>query len=189
MTDKKPVATKKPTKKKVVKKEPTPAKVELISYGVKMIIPIDDYANIQPEIVVKADRVETAHDYIAPHMNKLWKEYYLVGQRRPEPEPVAKPEPAPVPEPQPEPAPVQTQTPVAPEEVVKPEVANQPPDSNVALIKATQAIESCLSLEAFDLINDQVEKSVKLTAEDKTTLGPVLEKKYNELFKVANNLK
>jgi len=188
MTDKKPVATKKPTKKRVIKKEPAPAKVakvELISYSVKMIIPIDDYANIQPEIVVKADRVETAHNYIAPHMNKLWKEYYLVGQRRPEPAPEARPEPAP----QPEPAPVQTQTPVAPEEVVKPEVANQPPDSNVALIKATQAIESCLSLEAFDLINDQVEKSVKLTAEDKTTLGPVLEKKYNELFKVANNLK
>ena len=49
-----------------------------------MVIPTGQYANIQPEIIVKGGTVEEAHDYIAPHMNKLWKEYYLINERRPE---------------------------------------------------------------------------------------------------------
>ena len=70
---------------KAYKKLMSKPKVELISYSMKMVIPTGNYANIQPEIVVKAGTVEEAHDYIAPHFNKLWKEYYLCNERRPEP--------------------------------------------------------------------------------------------------------
>jgi hypothetical protein len=58
-----------------------------------------------------------------------------------------------------------------------------PPTSSVALIKATKAIESCLSVDALDIIDKQVANSVKLTDEDKAALLPLMEKKYAELDK------
>jgi hypothetical protein len=139
--------------KKVVEKP----KVELISYSMKMVIPTGNYANIQPEIVVKAGTVEEAHDYIAPHFNKLWKEYYLCSERRPEP---VKPQYPPV---QTNPTSTVTNaTPSTPE--------GSAPVSSVAFTKASQAIASCLSMEALDIIQKQIENSVKLTLEDKPEL-------------------
>jgi len=131
-------------------------KVKLVSYAIKMVIPLERYANIQPEIIVKGGTLEEAHAYCSGHLNKLWKEYYMITERRETPEPVKPP--------------------VAPEII-----AQQPPASSVALSKATQAIQSCLSLEALDLIAVQVEKSVKLTNEDKNALGPILATKFEEL--------
>jgi hypothetical protein len=139
-------------------------KVELISYSMKMVIPTGNYANIQPEIVVRAGTVEEAHDYIAPHFNKLWKEYYLVSERRPEP---AKP--------------------VAQALVKEQEKANQmPPASSVAFTKASQAIASCLSIEALDIIAKQIEVSVKLTPEDKKILVDILNQKHGDLSATKN---
>jgi len=181
---------------------PTPkpkAKVTLVSYAIKMTIPTGQYANIQPEIVVKTTNVEDAHDYIAPHMNKLWKEYYLCNERRPE----VKPKPAP-PAPAPVITPVAPVAPVAPapaitpatapavdntarivgaltEPVAAPAVAVQAPPSSVAYTKANQAIESCLSVDALKLISDQVVISTKLTEEDKELLLPLMEAKYKIL--------
>ena len=114
-------------------------KVEMVSYSIKMVIPTGAYANIQPEIVVRAGTVEDAHDFIAPHINKLWKEYFMCSERRPEPK-VENSHPMP------------------------------PPVSSVAFTKASQAITSCLSMEALDLITEQVKKSVKLTDPDKDKL-------------------
>lgn len=133
-------------------------KVEMISYSIKMVIPTGQYANVQPEIVVKAGTMEEAHAYIAPHMNKLWKEYYLVSERRPEPTTTAKPV-------------VVDSSPVVP----------PPPNSSVSFNKATQAIQSCTSVEALDLIKKQVELSIKLTSDDKAALGPLLKVKLEEL--------
>jgi len=135
-------------------------KVELISYSMKMVIPTGNYANIQPEIVVRAGTVEEAHDYIAPHFNKLWKEYYLVSERRPEP---VKPTGVPIVSPETTPG-----TPPA-------------PASSVAFTKASQAITSCLSIDALDIIGTQVDKSVKLTDDDKAKLIPMLIDKKDEL--------
>jgi len=152
---------KKTTKKKVARKKPAP-KVELVSYSMRMVIPIGQYANIQPEIVIKAGSVDEAHNYIAPHMNKLWKEYYLVSERRPKPpEPVAKPAPV--------------------EKPVAEPVSVQPPDSSVALVKATQAINSCLSIDALNIITEQIKVSVKLSQDDKAVLIPLWEAKLLEL--------
>jgi hypothetical protein len=166
----------KPTIKKIEPKKTInikKPKVELVSYSIEMTIPTGAYANIKPQIVVKSQSVEEAHDFIAPHMNKLWKEYFMINERRQE---IIKP--------------VST----APADVVKKmsvqEIAEatggtivsetpavQPPVSSVALVKATQAIESCTSLEALELIQKQVDKSVKLSHEDKESLMPLIQNK------------
>jgi hypothetical protein len=246
MTTKK-VATKPVEKKPVTKKKPVAKTtgvdinhVELESYSMKMVIPTGQYANIQPEITVKAYSVEKAHDFIAPHMNKLWKEYYLINERRPEPvkvpvAPTAKPfvptpgsesfVPTPGSESSAAPAPITTTTTTATDKVMtyltdtkpaspdtKPmtveeiceatggkvveddsldKIKNMTPDeifpdtpspaSSVAYNKATQAIESCMSLDALEIIRAQVDKSVKLTQEDKELLQPLLIERFNKI--------
>lgn len=146
---------------KVKKEKVVKPKVTMVSYAIKMVIPTGQYANIQPEIIVKSGSMEEAHAYIAPHMNKLWKEYYLVSERRPEPV-VQQPNKA----------------------VATPVINNhteQTPMSSVALVKATQAIASCMSVEALKLIDNQIKVSVKLTEGDKETLLPLLAAKLVEL--------
>ena len=169
--------------------------VEMISYSIKMVIPTGAYANIQPEIVVCGGSIQEAHDFVAPHMNKLWKEYFMVNERRQEV--IKPPTPAPIPTGSTgtTPAVSTPNKPMSAQEIAK-EVggtvmgerlpkATSPsvpsPESSVALIKATQAIQSCVSLEALELIQNQVVKSVKLTHEDKESLMPLLEKKAIDL--------
>lgn len=165
----------KPKKKTLVATKSPP---EMISYAIKMVIPTVAYGNIQPEIIVKANSIDEAHDFIVPHMNKLWKEYYLVDGRRPEPTSPVVPTPVAPPI-----APPVT-SPVTPPEVVQP-VA--PPASSVALVKATQAIESCMGLNAMHLISNQVKASVKLTDEDKKSLQPLINEKYSKLLEAEFN--
>lgn len=141
-----------PEKKVAKERKPRTVKPKMVSYSMKMTIPTGQYANIVPEIVVKGGTMEDAHHFIAPHMNKLWKEYYLINERRPKPAPVA---PSP-----------------------------EPPPSGVALVKATQAIESCVSKEALKLIIDRIHLSVKLTDEDKKSLLPLIDTKYNQLNEI-----
>jgi hypothetical protein len=151
------------TATKINKKIPT---VKMIEYSIKMVIPTGQYANIQPEIKVTAATPEEAHEYIAPHMNKMWKDYFMVNERVTQEAPKICPAtPAELPH-SPHPA---------------NEVCEAPPASNVSVIKATQAIESCLSLEALDLIKNQVELSVKLTKEEKPKLRGMIVEKFNEL--------
>jgi len=183
----KPIIKKVAPKPAAKKATPKPT-VELVSYSIKMVIPTGAYANIQPEIIVKSKSIEDAHNYIAPHMNKLWKEYFLINERRPEtPKTSVVTPPAPVVVPEP----VKTQTEMVIETFGGHEIggkvpagvpSNVPgPDSSVALVKATQAIESCLSLDALELIEAQVIKSVKLSHEDKEALMPLLSKKAIDL--------
>jgi len=136
------------------------SKVELVSYSMNMTIPTGNYANIQPEITVKAQTIEEAHEYITPHMNKLWKEYYLILERKPEP--VVKPVKTVN-------APVPAETQKA-QVVATPAEAQKSPVASAAYDKATQAITSCLSLDALTLIEKQVKDSVKLEPGDKIRL-------------------
>ena len=149
------------TKKEIKEKAPKPKKeVVMVSYSIKMVIPTGQYANIQPEIIVKAGSMEEAHAFIAPHINKLWKEYYMVSERRPA-EKVDTSVPG-------------TQTPVV-------EATPASPVSSVALVKAMQAVNSCLSLDALKMISNQIQASVKLTPDDKASLLPFVIEKENEL--------
>lgn len=178
----KAVAKKKPVskKKKTVVTNRDINHVEMISYSMKMVIPTGAYANIQPEITVNAFSPEIAEAYIAPHMNKLWKEYYMCSERpvpapkvdttiKPASKPAESAPEAPV-------SPVDAKTPVN-EAIVTPPA----PASAVALNKASQAVASCTSKEALDLIATQVEKSVKLTDENKVTLRTIITEKQKEL--------
>lgn len=184
--------------KKSNKKVKVP-KIKLVSYSMKMTIPTGQYANIIPEIVIKAESVEQAHDFIAPHMNKLWKEYYMVSERRPadKPEPIGPKQPLgtvygidnkPV-------------TPKQPIVVITPERTTQEPQtksqepgtpvldkpedenpvSSVAFVKASQAINSCLGLDALNLITEQVKKSVKLNDQEKDKLMVLIINKTKEI--------
>lgn len=155
------MATAKKIVKKTVKKIVKKPTVELLSYAIKMTIPTGQYANIMPEIIVRAENPEEAHSYIVPHMNKLWKEYFMISERKIE---VVK-------------------QPTAPKVEVKPAVVTDEasPVSDVALVKATQAIQSCTSVEALNLIINQVAKSVKLTPENKESLLPIIEEKTKKL--------
>lgn len=145
-------------------------KVKLISYEVKMVIPVAQFSNIQPCITVQAPSIEEAEAYVAPHLNKLWKEYFMVNERRNEVAPTIT-----VPTP-----PVSSGTSAVPTETVT-MPTEAPPSSNVAVIKATQAIESCMSLEALDLIKNQIELSVKLAKEEKPALRAKVVERFNEL--------
>lgn len=143
----------------------TKNKVELISYSIKMVIPTGQYANVQPEIVVKSGSLEDAHAYIAPHMNKLWKEYFMVSERRPEP------------------TVNQVSKPVAVDSSPATNPVPPPPASSSSFIKASQAIRSCMSLDALELIKKQIELSTKLTESDKYELIPVLDGKFNDFVR------
>lgn len=157
-------------KEKVIK---TKKDVVLVSYSMKMTIPTGQYANIIPEILVKAGTVEDAHDFIAPHMNKLWKEYFMINER---PRPTEK----------------MTVTPTPSDiSVTVPKTAMdsgtttinevKSPVESVALTKATQAVNSCVSKEALDMIKTQIDKSVKLNSGDKSALLKLVETKSTEL--------
>ena len=167
------------TKAKVTKKTPAKKKPPtIISYSIRMVIPVADFANIQPEIIVKANSIDECHDYIVPHMNKMWKEYYMVNGKRPVPAPPTPPltiNPMPVPEYTTGDPIVSTTSSASTSPSTDPAVIPYSPVSSVALVKATQAIESCMSKEALELIITQVYASVKLTDEDKATLAPLID--------------
>lgn len=179
-------ATKKATKKVVNKVvvEGKENKPEMVSYEMKMVIPTGQYANIQPCIIVKGGSIEEAHDFIAPHMNKLWKDYFMITER---PAPVTPAPKAPVkpvekaPEEAAKPVEKAPEAPkIAPEEPKKPDEPITPPPapaSTVAFNKASQAITSCMSREALELIAAQVEKSVKLDDAGKVELRKLIETK------------
>lgn len=144
-----------------MKKTKKVSKIEMISYAMKMVIPTGNYANIQPEIIVKAGTPEEALEYIAPHMNKLWKEYFLCGEKKSDQvvKPVVTLNVA------------QASANVAQVVAKTPEKEPTPsPVASVAYEKATQAVMSCLSLEALALIEKQVKESVKLEPGDKIRL-------------------
>lgn len=179
---KKEVVVKKPSTKKKVVITGKENKPEMISYEMKMVIPTGQYANIQPCIIVKGGSVEEAHDFIAPHMNKLWKEYFMISER---PAPVAPaPKVIPVAPKAEKPVEKATEAPKLPaDEGNKVNVPNVPPvspASAVSLNKATQAITSCMSKEALDLLSAQVEKSVKLGDEEKVSLRKLVAEKVKD---------
>lgn len=153
-------------------------KVKLISYSVKMVIPTGAYANVQPEITVKAASVEEADKFITPHMARLWREYYMVNERPQAP--VVK---AQVPQYTPiqQPSVVASSTSNVVQTIPVGSVPLNNPVEAVALNKATQAIEGCKTQEALDMISAQIKKSVRLSDPEKDKLYVVLINKQKEI--------
>jgi len=157
------------------------SKTELLSYTIKAIIPTGAYANIQPEIIVMADSLEEAEAYVIPHINKLFRDFLNKSERRDEikvqePTLVTATGAAYVKD-------VSGTYPRIPKANFNPETqeSHYTADVSPAFIKAEQAINSCLSNEALDVIQKQIEKSVKLSENEKVMLTKLSAIRFGEL--------
>jgi hypothetical protein len=163
------VAKEKIMKGDIVKiiKEKKP-KIELVTYTIRATIPTGAYSNICPEVIVKAESLEIAERAVMPHIERLFAKYRDTNGQSREIVEVA-PQTLPV---------ASVVIPTAP--VVQPvAVANAPVApivtpapvtvlNNVPMQRAAQAINSCTSIEALNLITAQVKKSEKLTEAEKS---------------------
>lgn len=169
------------------------AELRFVSFSVRAVIPTQSFGNIQPEITVEAPTYEEARDFALPHIEALYAHYadtkpaFLgkvtetvkvisgTAQVAPEATEVAPkaPQTAPVaPQAQDTPAPVATAS-SAPEAPEKPK--------SEAVMKAEKAIGLAMTAEAAVLIQDQIEKSVKIAPEDKPALIKLVLQRRNDL--------
>lgn len=150
---------KKPTKPKKEKSKIKPT-IELVSYSISAVIPTMLYGNIQPTITVKAGTIAEASFYALDHINWLFKTYMEDPRDGKLPRfmqniEVKKAEPMTPPT-----------SPKAPE---APKNEPQTPMSE-AFTKAKKAIDNCMSIDATQIIEDQIQKSVKLSLAEKPIL-------------------
>lgn len=173
-----------PKTPKAVKPKKTTAK--FVSLAVTAVIPTQSYGNIQPRIEVQAATYEDARDFVMPLIEQLYAHY---GESKPGflgkvevSEKVVTPAPAPKVEApaSPSSAPAPAAAPV-PSTSTEPAVSDKPKSEAVA--KAEKAISLAMTPEAAVLIQDQIEKSVKIAAEDKPALLNLVLKKRGELGK------
>lgn len=178
-------------KVKVVKEKKVVApKYELVSFSVKATIPTQMYGNIMPEIMVKAKKIEDARAIVMPAIESLYVAYAeknrdgsavsfmskanVTATEKVVPQGVlANTIKAPV---APAPAPVVKKTPA---QESADELASDLAKS-VAYTKAENAVKNSTSLDALNMIEDQIQKSVKLTAEEKPALLTDVLKKRKE---------
>ncbi len=183
--------------KKVIKelKSKTSAKVKtpkfkLMSYTMKAVIPVGQYANIQPEITVQAVSMEAAERAVMPYIETLFAKYRDGGVKPIEPvvtRPVAPvvskvvdPNASKVVDPN------NTKVPVTAAEMSATSraaeiTAQAPIPLTVPFNRAKGAIESCTSYEALKLVADQIEKSTKLIDAEKVELRKLITIKTNDI--------
>jgi len=185
-TTKKEVTPKVLVKKEVKVKTP---KFKLITYTVKAVIPTGMYANIQPEITVEASSIEVAERAVMPHIESLFAKYreggvqpvvarnvapVVVTPNKPTPPGISAPigEDGPIGKNRATGATGATVVPVVP---VVPSIVMSLP-----FTRANSAIQSCMSLEALQLVEDQIQKSTKLIDDEKQNLAVAILKKRKE---------
>jgi hypothetical protein len=171
--------------KDIVEIEETPSEIkikipkyELLSYTVRATIPTGMYANIIPEITIKAATLEIAERAVMPHIEALFAKY-REGDRAPIKKEDIKPGkvivvPPVVLPPQHTP---ETMQPVVKTGDVTPETTASTIVLTVPFTRAKTAIESCASLGALALIEEQVRVSPKLIDSEKQLLAPEILKK------------
>ena len=169
-------------KKKVVKKVTAP-KYELISFEVTAVIPTQSYGNINPKITVKTKTIEEAKAIVMPMIEEMYATYAEAprdGSRVPAFISKSK---VTVKEKIVETKPVVTGT----KDVVKltPPTATKEDVTPVSepFMKATNAVNGATSLQALEIIEEQVQKSTKLTEDEKPVVLTELLKKRKELTK------
>jgi hypothetical protein len=164
----------------VKKREGQPAilQVKLLTFTVGATIPTMTYGNILPSITVEARTIEEAKRAVMPVIEELYSTYAAsVDGKLPkfinkanvtveEKKVDIKPTPAPV---------------LPPTEKVEVSVQGVKPETP-AYVKAYFAINGAMSLEALNLIEDQIQKSVKLAPEDKPRLLTEVLKKRKEFI-------
>ena len=166
-----------PKVKKEKKIKVQPSTVELVSYSIKAVIPTGSYANVQPEIIVKAKNLEEADRFVMPYISQLYHDYARKDNGdKFYPDTYAV-----------------SQSPVSElnRSMATPTTTNygtsgvqttiHTADVSAPFLKAEQAINSCLSTDALEVIQRQVEKSVKLNEDEKVMLIELSAIRYGEL--------
>jgi hypothetical protein len=193
-----------PAKKEVVKKvaapKPVKSSVKLVSFAVQATIPTQQYGNIMPRIEVVADSIEEARATVMPFIEEIYKTYAeksrdgkplfegskvevtekVVGQTV-----TVRPEVA---ERIHNTAPVAITAPVAPQEApaldqateTPVEPADAPVQRSEPAIKAEKAISLAMTEEAAKKIKEQIEKSVKIPADEKPALIELVDAKITD---------
>ncbi len=169
-----------PKKEKKVKGIPfkEPPVVKLTSFSFGATIPTQSFGNITTRIEVQSDSYEAAREFATPKILELYVQYCeikptfmskitveekVVTPSTPQADPAASSlKPAPVPQ--------------------STSVNVEKPKSE-AVLKAEKAIGLAMSEDAANAIQEQIEKSVKIAAEDKPALYTLCLKKKKELRK------
>jgi hypothetical protein len=169
-------------KKKVVNKVTAP-KYELVSFEVTAVIPTQSFGNITPKITVKTKTIEEAKAIVMPMIEEMYATYAEAprdGSRVPVFISKSK---VTVKEKIVETKPVVTGT----KDVVKltPPTATKEDVTPVSepFMKAINAIKGAMSVEATEIIEDQIQKSTRLTKEEKPVLLTEILLKRKELNK------
>ncbi len=172
--------------KKVVKKvtAPKPTKVakpaaskkstvEFVSFTFGATIPTQAFGNVEPHIEVRAASFEEARDFAVPKIEEFYRQYCdikpgFLGKITETVKDIAPPTAAPTPA---APAKEAPEAPAAATAPAKPE----------AVLKAEKAISLVATLDAATMVQDQIEKSVKIPAEFKPELYTLVLKRRKEL--------
>jgi len=197
---KKKAVAKKSTAKKTVAKKNTvkKSKVKLTNFTIGATIPTMSYGNIQPMISVEAPSIEEAKAVVLPVIEDLYARYAVtplikaekvvpkvtvtekvveVPAENPTPKEAvaAKKEEMVAEKPKeeviPSPTPVKTEADTLSDEL----------EESPAFTKAKKAITNAFSLDALSLIENQIQKSIKLTESEKPLLLSEVLKKRRDL--------
>lgn len=156
---------------KIVKK----SEIELVSFSVKATIPTQQYGNIMPEIVVRGTSIEDARDTVMPIIETMYQTYAEEPLNGRTPKFFNKASVT-VTEKKVEPV-VQ---PVTSSTKVEKFTDKQSVVKDEAFIKAEGAINSAVSREALDLIEQKIKDSVKIKDTDKPILYALVLNKRKE---------
>lgn len=176
-------------------KKPKAPKYELVAFEIGAVVPTQMYGHISPKITVRTKTIEEARELVMPVIEELYLKYaekprdgssLSFGSRAnvtaterkvvPPSTPAPKAETPAAPKPASEPDPARTATPKppapAPVKTAQEELDEFANDlaKSTAFTKAENAIRDCSSLAALSLIEDQIQKSVKLTSDEKPPL-------------------
>jgi hypothetical protein len=183
-----------PTKPKEKKVVPPALVIELVTFSVKATIPTQMYGNIMPEIVVKARTIEDAKRAVMPIIEEMYAQYMedsrdgrplkfinkanVTATEKIVPRGVLE-KSSNTPGRATPPAPVTPEKPQTPAQASADALAEDLAKS-VAYTKAENAIKNSTSADALGMIEDQIQKSVKLTADEKPMLLTDVLKKRKE---------
>lgn len=175
-TPKAPAAAKPETVK--VPKAPK-STVKLVTFSVKATIPTGQFANIIPEIVVTAATLEEAKAYALPQMEALYDQYlnFLENRKEIKAGEVRTVEPAVK-------APQTAETSQKTDDkgvFPAPKAPVQAGGTSEAFQKAKTAIDSAYMPDAIELLGKQIQKSERLTDDEKKQLAVLVEARSQEI--------
>lgn len=130
-------------------------KVKLVKYTMGATIPTGEYSNLRPEITVEAETLQEAEEFMIPYIEHLFN---ILG--------------------------VHTITFGQPDQEKKEENVQQEVPLSEAYLKAFNTLNNCVTIEALNLIVAAIDKSVKLSVDEKKLLLNISAKKAEE---ISNN--